>query len=221
MNFFLIGLAFSSWTGSKCFSFFIEQKALRFFEFQNQNTDGVWIGALFWILFCEVSPLLKKLKEDYLLSALSFLFLGYGILRLHCFQKGCCSGSPTHLLWAVQYGWGSAATYWWIPIHPVQIYCAIHGLVIAALLFFWHRKKNSRILLYLSLFYYSVGRGITDLFRADPQSLWLTDQSLTLHGGMMFAFLGVGVFGLCFYPVYLASFRSIGRWSSYFDSFWR
>jgi len=69
-------------------------------------------------------------------AAAPAMALGIGIGRLGCFLNGCCFGLPTNLPWGVKFPAGSYASYTFPgqPIHPAQLYLALAGLALFAVL---------------------------------------------------------------------------------------
>lgn len=91
----------------------------------------------------------------YMDVAASVIGLGVFIARWSCFLEGCCFGKISTLPWAVRFPKGSlpynaqlseglivpnAPTS--LPIHPVQIYDSLHGLLLFLLAcWYWPRLK--------------------------------------------------------------------------------
>ncbi|NLY49824.1 MAG: prolipoprotein diacylglyceryl transferase [Firmicutes bacterium] len=102
-----------------------------------------------------------------------FLAAGYGLVRIGCFLNGCCYGRPSSLPWAVA-----------VPIlsdgvlrHPAQLYAAIMGLILGAVLLWFFRRRPFPGAVFLAYAFGSaLERIIEDFFR---DTLMYT-QSLTL-----------------------------------------
>ncbi len=106
--------------------------------------------------------------------------LALGVTRVGCFLNGCCFGRPSALPWAVSYPPGSPAqlqhaALGWVgvgqaslPVHPSQLYEAVAGLVLFALL--WARYRRRRFvgeIVYSFLAAYAVWRFASQFLRAD------------------------------------------------------
>lgn len=107
---------------------------------------------------------------------------GIVIGRLGCFLNGCCYGRLSSLPWAVQFPEGSDAHTAQLaaglvapgelthPIHPTQLYEALFGLVVLAIL--WrHRpvKKWDGEVLAVFFLLYAPGRFLNEFLRGDPR----------------------------------------------------
>ena len=129
------------------------------------------------------------------------------VQTIGCFFYGCCFGQPSSLPWAVQYPVMSLAHYhqfnaglltyndlYSLPIHPVQLYEMMGGILVVLLVikFRRHWKANGSLLL-SSLILFSLMRFIVEFFR-DPLSnksggemLWILKQVQWTY--LIFAFL--------------------------------
>ncbi|MBI3296793.1 MAG: prolipoprotein diacylglyceryl transferase [Elusimicrobia bacterium] len=104
--------------------------------------------------------------------------LGLAVMRLGCFQHGCCFGTPTDAAWAVAFDDPRSAikgSLLGVPIHPLQLYEAVAaGLIFAAVHFgVFPRVRDGRLpagasfLAFIVL--YAVARFGLDFLRAsDP-----------------------------------------------------
>jgi prolipoprotein diacylglyceryltransferase len=101
--------------------------------------------------------------------------LVYALLRIGCHFRGCCWGRICPYPWATFYKSTDVVTPWlFLPLHPAQLYSALHGLIIA-LLMRWHTRhsglrysaRNPEHSLGAFLFLIGIGRLATDYFRAD------------------------------------------------------
>ncbi len=119
--------------------------------------------------------------------------LGLAFGRVGCFLNGCCYGRVSHLPWAVRFPPGSFASYGQyqagqlssadvasLPVHPTQVYSALFNLAI----FFWvlfvvsPKKRFHGQVMASFLLWYSVGRFLVEIFRADPRGgLWFLSTS--------------------------------------------
>jgi phosphatidylglycerol:prolipoprotein diacylglycerol transferase len=124
---------------------------------------GLVGGAIAAWVFLRFRRLSVAKYGDVLVTALA---LGYAIGRIGCFLNGCDYGVTTGLPWAVQYPAGSEAysnhlARGWIPlgaplslpVHPVQLYAAVGGLVIFLVLWRWKAARPGQRICLFALFY--------------------------------------------------------------------
>jgi prolipoprotein diacylglyceryltransferase len=94
--------------------------------------------------------------------------LVYAILRVGCFYRGCCWGTFCRMPWAISYRSSDVVTpMLFVPLHPVQIYSMIHGLVIAGGVFYLSKRFPKKEPLGFFFLILGLGRLVTDIFRAD------------------------------------------------------
>jgi len=127
-------------------------------------------GVLFIYFFNFLVVQSRDIRTKIWNTASIITAFAYSILRIGCFMNGCCWGKITPLPWAVTYyAKRTAMPFWGIPVHPVQIYDAIWGLITGVLLIITYKKiiffKNK--LFYLFCLLYSIGRIFTEQFRGD------------------------------------------------------
>ena len=117
--------------------------------------------------------------------------LGIFIGRLGCFAAGCCWGKPSDVGWAVQFPSRSMARKQHfddglldgllrsaehpslvesMPVHPVQLYDALGGLLLFGCLVWLRRRKryHGQVFVWWLLFY-PLMRGTMELFRGDTE----------------------------------------------------
>jgi phosphatidylglycerol:prolipoprotein diacylglycerol transferase len=107
--------------------------------------------------------------------------LGQAIGRIGCFMAGCCYGKPTDGFCSVQFTHPDSLAPLNLPLHPTQVYDALIGLSIFAVLMLLHaRKKYPGQMTLWFLILHSTGRLLVEKFRADPRG-WIpgTDMSVT------------------------------------------
>jgi prolipoprotein diacylglyceryltransferase len=101
--------------------------------------------------------------------------LVYALLRIGCHFRGCCWGRICPYPWATFYKTTDVVTPWlFLPLHPAQLYSALHGLIVAVFVA-WHMRsaglrsssRNPEHALGFFLILMGLGRLITDYFRAD------------------------------------------------------
>ena len=105
------------------------------------------------------------------------------IQTIGCFFYGCCFGSVCHMPWAVQYPVMSLAHYhqfsaglltyndlYSLPVHPVQLYQALGGMLVILLVIRFRRLwKAEGSLLLSSVIFFALARFLIEFFR-DPLS---------------------------------------------------
>jgi phosphatidylglycerol:prolipoprotein diacylglycerol transferase len=137
---------------------------------------GLFVGGFAGWLYFHYRKLPFLAYAD---AAVPSLAMGYAIGRLGCFLNGDDYGSLTHARWAVVFppgteayqdhlnrAWISPADPWSLPIHPVQLYASLLGLVLFVLLANWRPKwEGGGLCTYLVL--YGVGRFSLEYFRGD------------------------------------------------------
>lgn len=94
--------------------------------------------------------------------------LGQSLGRIGCFMAGCCYGKPLAAPWGVIFTDPGSLAPLDISLHPTQLYSALIGLLIAAVLLVLHKQKSfeGRILLWF-LILHSTGSLLVERFRAD------------------------------------------------------
>ena len=108
--------------------------------------------------------------------------LGTMFGRVGCFLNGCCYGHPTALPWGVVYPPDSFAglEFGDTPIHPAQIYNALFGLALFAVL--WKLRTRVRVagtLFWSFIVAFALGRIVLDFFRAYEPAARLVPWSIT------------------------------------------
>jgi phosphatidylglycerol:prolipoprotein diacylglycerol transferase len=130
-------------------------------------------------------PAARRLKRPYLDVADYFgvaLPLGHAVGRLGCFMAGCCSGAPSSLPWAVRFTHPDSLVSGGlrgVPLHPVQLYEAAGGFVIAALISRLipriergELRPGTAAIAYMGA--YALLRFFLEFFRGDPRGgFWL------------------------------------------------
>jgi phosphatidylglycerol---prolipoprotein diacylglyceryl transferase len=107
--------------------------------------------------------------------------IGQAIGRIGCFMAGCCYGKPTGGPCSVVFTHPDSLAPLNIPLHPTQLYDALVGLLIFAVLLILHgRKKYQGQVMLWFLILHSTGRLLVEKFRADHRG-WIpgTDMSVT------------------------------------------
>lgn len=126
----------------------------------------------------------------------------YALLRVGCYFRGCCWGDICPFPWATYYDRPDVITPWlYLPLHPVQLYSAVHGLIVAALVAWYVKKRKDHNALGLFLLLFGGGRLVTDIFRADAkfyeQSLWGFEPNTMLSWLLMAIGVLLLVIGEC------------------------
>ena len=169
------------------------------------SVGGYICGALGLILSLRIyqAPTLK-----YMDVAASSLGLGIFIGRIGCFLSGCCFGKIANLPWAVRFPKGSlpyiahlseglisSAANLSLPIHPVQLYASLNGLLLFMITSWFrsHLQEHPGATFLLFWLMFCVTRFILEYFRGDkirgsigplstPQFLCLLFTPLLISG---------------------------------------
>lgn len=135
------------------------------------------------------------------------LAIGIAFGRIGCFVNGCCYGDRCQLPWAVSFpqksgpwydhvsqGWISKTALRSLPVHPTQLYSALDGFLLLALLTAYYplRKRDGEVLALLMVTL-PITRFLIETLRDDDSVFW---------AGMTVAqVISVGIFvaGLAFW----------------------
>jgi phosphatidylglycerol---prolipoprotein diacylglyceryl transferase len=196
-----------SFIGARLFHVWFERpeiwrnhRELVFAQFDGMTFYGSFIvGGAVLLMF----SVIWRLKGDGLKTYWDTIALSmcgtYFLMRLGCFANGCCWGSITASRFAVQYFDPRAVMpALGIPVHPVQLYDAAHGLVLLIVLLIfrlegWRKGQHAWIVCIL----YSVGRFATEGFRGDSFRGENVLVGLSTSQVISIAVLMVGIVGLC------------------------
>jgi phosphatidylglycerol:prolipoprotein diacylglycerol transferase len=133
--------------------------------------------------------------------------LGVALGRIGCFLNGCCYGDVCHLPWAVTFpaeslAWGNQVRHHLIttdalrslPVHPTQLYSAIDGFLLLALLTAYYpiRKRDGEVMALLMMTY-PVTRFFIERLRNDEAGFV---QGLTISQAIS---VGLFIFGLIYW----------------------
>jgi phosphatidylglycerol:prolipoprotein diacylglycerol transferase len=159
---------------------------------------GGLIGStLYWLR----KPFPFRAMADVVAPALA---LGSAIGRVGCLLNGCCYGAVCDHPWAITFPSGSLP---WaqhveaglipvyaghsLPIHPTQVYAALDGLLLLALLsaFFPWRRRDGEVMALLMVTY-PVTRFLIEGLRADEPALVL---GMTMSQGISVAIFLAGL----------------------------
>jgi phosphatidylglycerol---prolipoprotein diacylglyceryl transferase len=190
----LLSLVVHGWSGGP----------LAFFQFVQGGKSlygGLLAGGVAAGLYFHFRKLPVLAYADASMPALA---LGYAVGRIGCFLNGDDYGTLTHVGWAVVYppgteayqahlarGWISPGDPWSLPIHPVQLYASLLGLVLFCVLANWRpARPGSRFCAYLVL--YGVGRFFMEYLRGDFRDV-LGPFSLPQLLSISFILVGGGV----------------------------
>jgi phosphatidylglycerol:prolipoprotein diacylglycerol transferase len=156
---------------------------------QAARTLSIWEGGLSMlggvVLAVAVSFVYVKAKgasfrrvADVVVPSLA---LGLFLTRIGCFLNGCCFGTVCTLPWGMTFPPVSAAGQQFpgVPIHPTQLYGALTGLIILAVLLLAERRpRPAGYLAGLFFILYAIGRFLVEFIRWHEPSL----VALTLGG---------------------------------------
>lgn len=119
-----------------------------------------------------------------------FIALGYAVVRIGCFLKGCCYGKQATVFWALPCSGNDHLLR-----HPTQIYSMIGSLLLFLIL--WKLRNHKRFPGFLFVLYiglYSIMRFVVEFFRVAPMVFpWLSLAQLVC------IILAVTAFGLIFW----------------------
>lgn len=120
---------------------------------------------------------LKYRKQPFLpMVDIASTYFGLGLFfhrSLACFMAGCCYGRPTDLPWGVVFPEGSIPYRAWgaLPLHPSQLYEALVGLCLFAVMLAYRRRPSRAYgeLFALQLAFYGTARFFLEFLRGDKQ----------------------------------------------------
>jgi phosphatidylglycerol:prolipoprotein diacylglycerol transferase len=119
------------------------------------------------------------------------LGLGLGLTRIGCFLNGCCYGRPTEGPFGVHFPADSYVTrvFGDAALHPTQLYSALTGLAICAILLAYDRAARPEGRVFgLFLVLDAVGRFALDFFRSYEANVYV------LRGLTVNQLISVGLF---------------------------
>ena len=98
--------------------------------------------------------------------------IGQGIGRMGCFMAGCCYGKPTGMPWGMIFTDPNTLAPRNIPLHPTQLYAALSGILIFAVLMVLRakRKFEGQVFLWF-LILHSTSRLLMERLRGDDRGL--------------------------------------------------
>ncbi len=129
----------------------------------------VYYGALIGGFITGTWYVLKKKLPFWRLADLTAppLALGYGIVRIGCFLRGCCYGKPTASILGVVFPYTEGISCPdGLPRYPTQLFSAALGFILFGLLWYiWKRKRFDGQVFLTFLLLYTAGRWIIEDFR--------------------------------------------------------
>lgn len=136
---------------------------LIFFDIKNGIEGMIWYGALIGGLIPFIIYIRKKGMSFWRVADMfaPFLALGYALVRVGCFLRGCCYGEITNSALGVVF----PAVDEFVR-HPTQLYSTALNLVLFAfLLWFYPRRKFSGQVFLFYLIGYCIYRFTVEFFR--------------------------------------------------------
>lgn len=136
---------------------------LMFFNIKNGIEGMIWYGALIGGAIPFIISVRKKHMSFWKVADMfaPFLALGYALVRVGCFLRGCCYGEITSSVLGVVF----PAVDEFVR-HPTQLYSTALNLVLFAfLIWFYPRRKFSGQVFLLYLIGYCIYRFIVEFFR--------------------------------------------------------
>jgi prolipoprotein diacylglyceryltransferase len=205
----LAGLRLAVVAGTKLFSYSPDEWHFMFRNhcFLPNSEKSMFGGFLAGVAVYLVARNILKFRHPAWDTAAYAFPLAVSIQSIGCFFYGCCFGTGSELPWAVQYPVMSLAHYhqfnsglighgdlYSLPVHPVQLYNCLGGLIALSLTFLFRRHwKAKGSLLLSSVIFFSIIRFITEFFM-DPLSnksggemLWMFKQVQWQY--LLFAFI--------------------------------
>lgn len=157
---------------------------------------GLAAGILSGIVYCRIRGIDRWQMADIVAP---YVALGYAIVRIGCFLRGCCYGVPSGLPWAFP-----VSEFDDIPRHPTQLY----SFALSLLLFLYLLSRRNHtgfkgMLMFQYVALYSIMRFLVEFVR-DGERLAL---GLTLA---QFVSLGVGAVTFILIAVLSRRFREVG-----------
>lgn len=132
-------------------------------------------GILLALISAVVFFAAKKIDPWPLCDAMMPMFaLGLGITRIGCFLNGCCYGLPSHDHFGLVFPPDSPAGFHYpgIPIIPTQLYSALAGIAILAVVLASERfKKFNGHSFWMTIGLYSIWRFVIDFYRYYEDSM--------------------------------------------------
>jgi phosphatidylglycerol:prolipoprotein diacylglycerol transferase len=148
--------------------------------FYGSILGGLIGSVIYWIR----SPFPFRAMADAVAPALA---LGTALGRLGCFLNGCCYGAVSTLppplavqfpvgsipwMHQVERGWIPLTAGWSAPVHPTQLYAALDGLMLLALLsWYFPRRRRDGDVMALLMVTYSVLRFLNESLRGDEPAV--------------------------------------------------
>jgi phosphatidylglycerol:prolipoprotein diacylglycerol transferase len=146
--------------------------------------------------FCAYLVVTRQPVLAYLDVLASSLALGPAIARWGCFINGCCFGKTSTVVWAVRFprysfvyeshlesGLIEPSAYLSHPVHPVQIYASMAGLLLFVVMSrFWHTYRHRTGLTFAAywMIYCSIRFGM-EFFRGDVPHFPVLQMTLSQH----------------------------------------
>lgn len=132
-------------------------------------------------------------------------------IRVACLLAGCCYGKPTDVPWAITFTNPASTAHHYFPnlesLHPVQIYSALHAILLFVFINLFYFKKKNRFpgqCISVMFIAYFIPRGIIEFWRGDvDRGLWFGDLIST---GQI-----VGIIGTLFFILLYFYFKRRSR----------
>jgi phosphatidylglycerol:prolipoprotein diacylglycerol transferase len=148
---------------------------------------GFAAAILSGIAYCRMRGIDRWQMAD---IAAPYPALGYAIVRIGCFLRGCCYGVPTDVPWALP-----VSEFDDLPRHPTQLYSSVLSL----LLFFYLRSRRNHsgfkgLLMFQYVALYSVMRFFVEFVRdGDRLPIGLTLAQVVSAGVAAVTFILIAV----------------------------
>jgi phosphatidylglycerol:prolipoprotein diacylglycerol transferase len=115
--------------------------------------------------------------------------------RLGCFAAGCCYGRETHVAWAAVFNDPRTLAPRDVPIHPTQLYAALDGVILFAVLVLLQRFKrfDGQIFSAFLIGYALLRYVVEEPFRADARGAAVDGISVSVATGIPVLLIGVAL----------------------------
>lgn len=136
---------------------------MMFFSIKNGIEGMIWYGGFIGGAIPFVIYLYKKQMSFWKVADMfaPFVALGYALVRIGCFLRGCCYGEITNSLFGVVF----PAVDEFVR-HPTQLYSSLLNFILFAfLIWFYPRRSFSGQVFLLYLIGYGIYRFVVEFFR--------------------------------------------------------
>jgi phosphatidylglycerol:prolipoprotein diacylglycerol transferase len=161
-------------------------------------TGGLFLSSFAAVIYMKSINLPSWKVSDFAVPALA---IGIFLTKIGCFLGGCCFGKETSFFLAVRFPPHSlAAQEFGVRhlVHPTQLYEALSGLIILAVVILFVRKHSIFAgQLFLSfMILYLIFRTFNEALRGDVVHNYIFHLTQTQFLNILLIFFAVGVYGM-------------------------